>query len=542
VNSTSAMQEKFDAIQTALINLGKLLKTVRYYPAGHPALKTAGLEALKLFQPLLKNDNLVLTVRKEGFFCDQDPVAADLPILKNLAFFFFARLVRRILVLPDLSAYDLSAFVRCVILEPEEIQKAGGLQELLLQAHVNGIWVNEIDLAKIQAYREQMAAQGWGGPDNDLQEEGFGDGNDPEQSHDPATADNAAGDGNSLENLLTDQLDLGQLIDQLAREKSDQRYRLLASRLPHRVREQLTEAGLARVIEAILLMDRLAADQSLSLSRRRDTLAALQQLGSEDILAFLTGALCSNTLSAKQRDAVTKALTVHKEKAILALMKRLAEEGDAQARRYLSEALTDQGAEALPVLIEALTDNRWFVIRNAIVIMGRIRDPRAAAHIRPFLGHKDLRIRREVVRSLARIGGAIAVKSLLQLVEARDRELCLQAFLSLGIMKDPSAVPALVKFVQTPDFFMKLFELKKGAIRALGAIGSPEATPCLEHLLNKKRLWKRDLYNSLRSCAALALGQIGSENSVAILETATGDRSKKVVRAANQAVRMIRQG
>jgi HEAT repeat protein len=261
-----------------------------------------------------------------------------------------------------------------------------------------------------------------------------------------------------------------------------------------------------------------------------------------NILAFLTGALCSNTLSAKQRDAVTKALTVHKEKAILALMKRLAEEGDAQARRYLSEALTDQGAEALPVLIEALTDNRWFVIRNAIVIMGRIRDPRAAAHIRPFLGHKDLRIRREVVRSLARIGGAIAVKSLLQLVEARDRELCLQAFLSLGIMKDPSAVPALVKFVQTPDFFMKLVELKKGAIRALGAIGSPEATPCLEHLLNKKQLWKRDLYNSLRSCAALALGQIGSENSVAILETATGDRSKKVVRAANQAVRMIRQG
>jgi HEAT repeat protein len=542
VNSTTAMQDKFDALQAALINLGKLLKTVRYYPAGHPALKTAGLEALNLFQPLLKDGNLVLTVRKEGFFCDQDPIAPDLPFLKNLAFFFFARLVRRILILPDLSAYDLSAFARSVILEPEEIQKAGGLQELLLQAHVNGIWLNEIDLAKIQAYRQQMAAQGCGGSHDDLQEEGFGDESGQEESHNPATADTAAGNGSSLENLLIDQLDLGQLIDQLAREKSDQRYRLLASRLPHRVREQSTEAGLPRVVEAILLMDRLAADHSLSVARRRDTLAVLQQLGDEDILSFLTGALCSKTLSAKQRADLTEALTVHKEKAILALMRRLVEEGDAQARRNLSEALIHQGAEALPVLIESLTDSRWFVIRNAIVILGRIRDPRAAGHIRPYLGHKDLRVRKECVRALARIGGPIAVKSLLQLVEARDKELCLQAFLSLGIMKDPSVVPALVKFLRKRDFRMKMTELKKGAIRALGAIGSPKATPFLEHLLKKHRLWQRDRYNSLRSCAAVALGQIGCESSVAVLEAATGDRSGKVVRAAKQALRMIREG
>ncbi len=542
MNSTTATQDKFDAIQAALINLGKLLKTVRYYPAGHPALKTAGLEALKLFQPLLKNGNLVLTVRKEGFFCDQDPIAPDLPILKNLAFFFFARLVRRILILPDLSAYDLSAFARSVTLEPEEIQKAGGLQELLLQAHVNGIWLNEIDLAKIQAYRQQMAAQGCGGPEDDLQEERLGDEGGQEESHDSAAADTAEGDDNSLEKLLIDQLDLGQLIDQLAHEKSDQRYRLLASTLPPRVREQLTEAGLTRVIEATLLMDRLAADHSLSVARRRDTLVVLQQLSGEDILTFLIDALCSKTRSAKQREDLTEALTVHKEKAILALMKRLAEEGDAQARRNLSEALTHQGAEALPALIEALNDNRWYVIRNAIVILGRIRDPRAAAHIRPFLGHKDLRVRREVVHALARMGGIIAVKSLLQLVEARDKELCLQAFLSLGIMKDPSAVPALVKFLQTRDFLMKQVELKKGAIKALGAIGSPEAAPCLEHLLKKQRLWQRNRYNSLRSCAALALGQIGSQSSVAILEAATGDHSRKVVRAANQALRMIREG
>lgn len=536
------MPDKFDAIQAALINLGKLLKTVRYYPAGHPALKAAGGEALQLFQPLLKNGNLVLTIRKDGFFCDQDPVAPELPILKNLAFFFFARLVHRILVLPDISAYDLSAFARSVILEPEEIQKSGGLQEMLLQAHVNGIWLNEVDLAKIQSYRQQLAAQGSGGLLDDSQEEGFGDESDPEEIRDPATTEIAAGDGNTLENLLIDQLDLDRLIDQLAREKSDQRYRLLVAKLPTKVREQLTEAGLTRVIDAILLMDRLAAEHSLSVARRHDSLAALQQLSGEEILTFLTGALCSKTLSAKQRSAVTEALTALKEKAILALMKRLAEEGDAQARRNLSEALIYQGAEALPILIEALADSRWFVIRNSIVILGRIRDPRAAAHIRPYLGHKDLRVRREVVRALARIGGTIAVKSLLQLVEARDKELCLQAFLSLGIMKDASAVPALVNFLQSPDFLMKQVELKKGAIRALGAIGSPEASPCLEHLLKKRRLWKRDRYDSLRCCAALALGQIGSEGSVAILEAATDDRSRKVVRAASQALRLVREG
>jgi HEAT repeat protein len=541
VNSATARQEKNEAIQAALINLGKLLKTVRYYPASHPALKAAAGDALQLFKPLLQNGNLVLTVRKEGFFCDQEQLAPELAILKNLAFFFFARLVHRILVLPELSTSDLSAFARCVILEPEEIQKAGGLQELLLQAHVSSIWLNEVDLAKIQAYRAQLAAEGGGEALDDSSTDGFGDGSDPQETPGPAPAETVPGDNLSLESLLADQLNLDQLIDQLTRERSDQRYRLLAAKLPSRVREQMTEAGLFRVLNAILLMNRLAADQSLSVSRRRDTLSTLQRLSEEDILTYLIDALCSKNLSVKQRSGLNQTLTALKEKAILALMNRLTEEEDAQARRHLGEALIHQGDEALPVLFEALSDRRWYVTRNAIAILGRIRNPQAAVHIRLYLGHKDLRVRREVVRALTRIGGTIAVKSLLQLVETRDKELCFQAFLALGIMKNPEAVPTLVKFLQAPDMLMKRVELKKGAIRALGAIGSPEATPCLEQLLIKRRLWQRGRYNTLRSYAALALGQIGSASSVAILQAAMDDRSKKVVRAASQALRLIQE-
>ncbi len=532
--------EKCNIILPALINLGKLLKTVRYYPAAHPALKAASNETLRLFSPLLQDGNLIITIRKDGFFVDQEPISPDLPVLKNLAFFFFARLVHRILILPDLSAQDLCAFARAVSLEPEEIQKAGGLQEVLLQAHVSGIWSNEVDLTKINAIREQMTAKGMG-ETSGAEVEGYIETHSNEAVHELAGA-TPSSPPDSLEELLVENLQLEELLDQLSSEKSDIRYNLLIAKVPPKVNEQLHEGGLANVIRAISLMDQMASDSSLSMTRRRNALGTLQKLGTDDILNFLASYLCSKKQPVELRLSIGETFAALKEKAILFLINRMAEEEEAQARRYLSEALIRQGPQALPALIEALADKRWYVTRNVIIIIGKIQDTRASGHLRPYLDHKELRVRREAVRALARIGGSTAVKSLLQVAESAEEELRLQAFLALGAMKDTTAVPVLINFIQSADLMMRRTELKKAAIKALGSIGVPEAEPCLSRLLKKRRIWKKARFNGLRSCAALALGNIGGENARSALEAAAADNSIRVARAATQALNHIQQG
>ncbi len=182
------------------------------------------------------------------------------------------------------------------------------------------------------------------------------------------------------------------------------------------------------------------------------------------------------------------------------------------------------------------------MVRNAVTILGEVREQSVASSLPPLLQHQDLRVRRETVRALTRIGGADAVGILLRTLDSDDQDLRRQALLSLGAMKNPAAVPALLNLLQRPDALDKNMEVSKEAIKALGEIGSAEAVPALTTILQKRKFWRRAQFDELRTVAALALGDIGSEEPVEALEKASEDRSETVARAAVQALKQIRKG
>ena len=132
-HNESAKLDRLGQASAALLGIGKLFKAVRFYPPGHPALESTCKETRNLLTPLLRQGTLILTIRKTGFYWQEEPVGNEIPVLKELAFYFFARLVHRLMLLPELTTRDLEAFARCASSEPAEIQRAGGLQELLLQ-------------------------------------------------------------------------------------------------------------------------------------------------------------------------------------------------------------------------------------------------------------------------------------------------------------------------------------------------------------------------------------------------------------------------
>ncbi|OEU53239.1 MAG: hypothetical protein BA871_03135 [Desulfuromonadales bacterium C00003096] len=534
-HNPAAKLDRQDQVAAALIGIGKLFKGVRFYPPGHPALESACKETHSLLAPLLRQGNLILTIRKTGFYLQEEPVGSDLPVLRDLAFYFFARLVHRLLFLPDLTARDLEVFARCAIGEPADIQRAGGLQELLLQQHVTGLFLNEIDLQTVQARREEI-----------LVEQGL----DPEQldknpfeSPPPPPAvddtDNTLSPEVLLENLTAAQFDPLELLRQLEGENSDKRYHLLCQKLATILPEHLHETELTTPRKALLLLARHSAEKSRSNSQRRSCLEALDQLGSPELLQFFTNALCDKHQNSAGRDNIIEALTVLQEKAAVALVRKLASENNSQVRKLLSEALIKLGNCAAPALVERLSDSRWYIARNAVAILGRIANRKTAIHIRPYLDHRDYRVRREAVRALGRIGGPVALKGLQQLIDHRDRELCPLALIALGAMQNEAAVDPLLRLLGSFDPLLKSVDLKRGAIKALGAIGAPQAAPPLIKFLKRKRFWKRNNFNKLRSCAAQALGKIATEDSLAALETASTDSSPLVAHVAREALKKI---
>ena len=527
-----------DLLGDALRRLVKLIKAARYYPPGHPALKAAVRETHQCFAPLLAGESLALKVRKSAFLLGESPVAPGNPVVKELAPFLFARRIQRLLLLPDLSQRDLLTFVRCLIREPQELLDEGGIQEVLFNARVSTLGVNETDLSRLMTLRKEAENDGdglSGGDGDDVGDFGAGE---------------VTKDGGNVrietvfdpEQLAADALNLEQLLDRLKRESSDERYQLLLQRLPPLVRRELSEAGRPLVVEAFSLLCRNFADRRLSLSRREHTLLAIDTLSTDEILDMLIGWMCIRDQEEKRRDRLVRILVFLKAKATGRLMERLVAEQDVATRRMLADVVARQGAAALPGLLEHLGDSRWYVVRNVVAILGDIRDQSAASHLTPLLSHPELRVRRETIRALTSIGGSSAVGILQRTIEEGDAELARQAILSLGAMKSAASVPILVQLVNRMDPLVKIPELKKSAIRALGAIGSSEAVPALAGILKRPKLWRRGKYAELKAAAAAALGAIGGDEAAAALAAAVRIRTPAVSSAAAQALRQIKRG
>lgn len=521
-----------DQVSAALLGIGKLFKAVRFYPPAHPALESTCQETRNLLTPLLRQGQLVLTIRKTSFYWQEEPIGSDIQVLKDLAFYFFARLVHRLLFLPDVTTRDLEVFARCAISEPAEIQGAGGLQELLLQQHVTGLFLNEIDLQTVQARREQILIEQGLDPE-ELDNHPF---DHPPEPQSALEEEQTLSPEALLENLTTAQLDPAKLLRELEQNNSDQRYHLLCNKLVAILPEHLHEPELTTPRKALRLLARHGSERARSNNQRRSCLEALDKLGSPELLQFFINALCDKHQHSGGRDNIIEALTVLQENAAVALVDRLANEDNSQVRKLLSEALVKLGNCAAPALVERLADNRWYIARNAVAILGRIANRKTAIHIRPYLDHRDYRVRREAVRSLARIGGPVALKSLQPLIDNRDRELCPLAIVAMGAMKNEAAVDPLLKLLGSFDPLLKSFDLKRGAIKALGVIGSPLAAPRLIKILKGKHLWKRNHYDKLRSSAAQALGNIATEDSLLALETAAQDSSPLVAHVAREAL------
>ncbi|BCR06130.1 PBS lyase [Desulfuromonas versatilis] len=515
----SANQEWLKGVENALAGLVKLVKAIGYYPPGHPALKAAVQAAAGLFEPLLgAGENLALGVRREGFLLGERPLTPQNPMLAKLASLLFARRIQRLTILPDLTPEDLRAFARCISLESAEIQRLGGIQELLYNARVSTLWVNETDLAKILAQKEILEAQ------KKLHGE--------QQDEEPLSARGPT--------PAARKRDLQTVLAELRTATSDARYRQLLQELVPLLRMSLSEAPPSLVVGALVLLCRNSSTPAAGKSRREYSLHALNQLLGKELTDFLLDQLCGRSTPEKLRDAVFHILVYLREKVVPEIMERLTEEGEARARKILSAALVRQGRAAVPILIEHLADPRWFVVRNAVGILGEIRDQGSAAHFAPLLHHKEPRVRRETLRALTRIGGRNAIDILLHTVDEEEGDLRRQALLCLGAIKDGEAIPTLVKLVQKPDLMLASIEDKKAAIRALGEIGHRDAVPTLSSILRRRRFWRRSRWDELRLYAAQALGGIGDPEASAVLETAANGRPAEVARAASQALKQIR--
>ncbi len=236
-------------------------------------------------------------------------------------------------------------------------------------------------------------------------------------------------------------------------------------------------------------------------------------------------------------EEVSGYLTLLQKNAIKPLVKLLGELKNSKTRRVVCDALSEIGKNAIDLFVPFMDDRRWFLVRNITYILGRIGKEQSLPYIQKAFEHPEVRVRREAVQAMGLIGGQKALNFLIKALSDPDVRIRAMAAINLGKVGKKAGLIPLLEVVQSKDFSRKEAAEIKAFFDGIGMVGSSEAVPVLQQLLEKKSWFGRGKSDEMRMGAANALSMIGSPEALAILEGGKDSKDEILRNACQQALR-----
>jgi HEAT repeat protein len=180
----------------------------------------------------------------------------------------------------------------------------------------------------------------------------------------------------------------------------------------------------------------------------------------------------------------------------------------------MCEVLARVGPSVVPVLVSRLGDQVWFVVRNALYILGKIRQASSALpSVLAAVDHPHPRVRVEAIRSASLIGGAGSAARLSRCARDPDPAVRRAVIAVLSAPGNDDAIAPLRDILQAPAKETDDVDVKLEAIRGLAAIGTPLAHETLSAIATQPvRFWQRSGHQ-VREAAAGALASLKGKHA-----------------------------
>lgn len=199
------------------------------------------------------------------------------------------------------------------------------------------------------------------------------------------------------------------------------------------------------------------------------------------------------------------------------LAEALGEASDRFRRRVYLEALSAMGPVAAEVAAGLVEDPSWFVVRNAVFLLGELGGETAVAQVTGALAHPDPRVRKEAVLALGKLGGEDAVLLLTGMLEDPTPGVRAMACRALGALRAERAVKPILRVLEGSDDL----EVRVESLQALGCLGDPGAVPVIERR-GVGGLFSRPP-REVRLAAYRALAAIGTPHALELVSRAARD-------------------
>ncbi|MFC1769867.1 HEAT repeat domain-containing protein [Nitrospirota bacterium] len=209
-------------------------------------------------------------------------------------------------------------------------------------------------------------------------------------------------------------------------------------------------------------------------------------------------------------------------------------------RKLVISALSRLGKDNLPLLAKGLEDKRWFVVRNIILVLREIGDKRAMNFLVKYHEHEDVRVRREVIKSLGDMGGKgndeIAAIHLFE----DDHVIGIVSAQALAKIKTELGRQSLLKKITDKKMQEEEIGIMKKYFEALAYFGYDRVADDVMDIIKKNPIFGRARYNEYKACAIFSLGLMGNPESLDTLEELTESKTKMIADYAGSAIKRIK--
>jgi len=260
---------------------------------------------------------------------------------------------------------------------------------------------------------------------------------------------------------------------------------------------------------------------------KRAFLMGLRRLQRPTTLQGVARLLPSNR---ELRETCTRLLRAAGETGADVLIDNLIRSEVSAERRVYLEALR-QCPAAVNSLLHLLSDDRWYVVRNAAALLGELGPAEADRRLAELMSHRESRVRQAAAVALGKLGTSRSLLALLQGLTDASPDVRLQAVWAIASAKNPRAVPWIIEALdheQDPG-------VQSALLSALGAVPTEDGVARLVRAAEAGGMLVRKP-TALRRRAVEALAEAGTPSARHALQSLLTDRDREIRTAAEQAV------
>ncbi|MEC4684262.1 MAG: HEAT repeat domain-containing protein [Nitrospirota bacterium] len=223
------------------------------------------------------------------------------------------------------------------------------------------------------------------------------------------------------------------------------------------------------------------------------------------------------------------------------LMDALVDEESQTIRHFLISLITHFGARVIPVAIKHISDSRWFVKRNMLLILSECGTKEVLPHVRPYCHHENPKVSFEAIKCLLKEGDSYGINALRGYLKSENKEAVEQAIALSGIFKVREVIPDLTRMLRRKGISGKDIYDKIPIVKALAQIGDPGTLDTIRDTLSIRSILFKGAVERLREAVYSSLKHYPVDEIEDLIEKGLKSKNERI-RHESMKIKKARSG